>query len=288
MKTPSWTIGNVHVGQVVESVTALPVDAVFPAGTPQKVDKHRDWLRPHFIDGDGQLLMTIRSILIESDGKKIVVDTCMGNEPPAAFAVGAVPGTQYLDDLAAAGFDRESVDYVLCTHLHVDHVGWNTMRTASGRQATFPHARYLFTEPAVAAWRDQDPTEIAAHGDREAIQPLLDAGLVDPVPLNHRITDSVRLISTPGHTRGHVSVLIDSEGQQALVTGDMTHHPVQWAETHWGQATDVDVTVSTATRRRILDDYADTDVLIIGTHYAGPAAGKLTRNNGGRFIPLAQ
>ncbi|MFB6783250.1 MBL fold metallo-hydrolase [Streptomyces sp. NPDC056352] len=122
--------------------------------------------------------------------------------------------------------------YVLCTHLHVDHVGWNTMRVGDRFEPTFPRARYLVTEPALSAWKKQVPAEVAAHGTLEAVQPLLDAGVVDAVPLDHHITDGVRLESTPGHTRGHVAVYIESQGQRALITGDLSHHPASgpsWA-----------------------------------------------------------
>ncbi|MFF0038874.1 MBL fold metallo-hydrolase [Streptomyces mirabilis] len=288
MTSLSWVFGDIRVSQVTESVTPLPVEAVFPTATAQELEKHRDWLHPHFVDDEGRVLMTIQSLLIEADGKKIVVDTCVGNEPPEAYAMAAVPGTRYLDDLAAADFERTSVDYVLCTHLHIDHVGWNTMRVGDRFEPTFPRARYLVTEPALSAWKEQLPSETSAHGTLEAVQPLLDAGMVDAVPLDHRIAPGVWLESTPGHTRGHVSLRIESRGQRALITGDLSHHPVQWAEPEWGQLTDFDVAESTATRRRILDEYADTDVTIIGTHYSAPTAGRLTKKDGGRFVPLDQ
>lgn len=279
-----WAIGDVRIGQVTESIVPMPVELVFPAGTAQQVLAHKDWLFPHFIDEQGQLLMHIQSLLIESVGTKIVVDTCMGPEPPEAFAIGAVPGTKYLDDLAAAGFERTSVDVVLATHLHVDHIGWHTMREGDTHVPTFPNARYVVTEPALDVWKAHDPEETAAHGKREALDPVLAAGLVDTVPVDHALTREVRLLATPGHTTGHVSLLIESKGERALVTGDLSHHPVQWAERGWGQITDVDVVTSTATRERILEEFGDSDVTVIGTHYAGPISGRLSKRDGGRFL----
>ncbi|WP_432013590.1 MBL fold metallo-hydrolase [Streptomyces cucumeris] len=286
MGSLSWVFGDVRVAQVTESVVGVPVDVFFPVATAQELEKHREWLHPDFIDDDGMLRIAVQSLLIEADGRKIVVDTCIGNEPPEAHAQSAVSGTQYLDDLTAAGFERHTVDFVLCTHLHVDHVGWNTMRAGDHFEPTFPQARYLFSAPALSAWKEQLPTETPSHGTITSMQPLLDAEVVDAVPLDHRITDSVRLESTPGHTRGHVAVHIESQGQHALITGDLTHHPVQWAEPHWTHFSDVDGSASIATRRRIMDTYADTDVTIIGTHYAAPTVGRLTKKDGGRFIPL--
>jgi glyoxylase-like metal-dependent hydrolase (beta-lactamase superfamily II) len=116
---------------------------------------------------------------------------------------------------------------------------------------------------------------------------LLDAGLVDPVPLDHRITESVWLESTPGHIRGHMSVHIGSQGQRALITGDCASHPVQWAEPTWAQGSNIDVVQSTATRRRLLDEHADSGTTILGTHYPPPTAGRLTKTQGrSRFVPV--
>lgn len=281
-----WTFGDVRVTQVTESVTAMPGYAIFPSATVEAVEGHREWLYPHYIDDHANVLLAVQSLLIESCGTKIVVDTCMGNEPPESLAAAAVPGNQYLDDIAAAGFEPSLVDLVLCTHLHADHVGWNTRRVGECFLPTFANARYLIAEPALAAWLQPVSTEAPSNGTPHSIQPLLDAGLVDGVPLNHRLTEHVWLESTPGHSRGHVSVWIESRGSRALITGDLLHHPVQWAEPSWGQVSDVDTTASCTTRQRILDEYANTDVTIIGTHFPAPAAGKLVRVNGvGRFVP---
>jgi glyoxylase-like metal-dependent hydrolase (beta-lactamase superfamily II) len=282
-----WTFGEVRVSQVAESLIPMPVDAMFPGATTQQVLAHKDWLYPHFIDADGLLLMQQQSLLIESAGQKIVIDTCFGPEPPEEFAIGAVPGRKYLDDLAAAGFERTTVDLVVCTHLHVDHVGWHSMRDGDRFVPTFLNARYVVAAPALDVWTARDPAQTASHGRPEALDPVIDAGLVDAVPVDHRLTPQVRLLSTPGHTAGHVAVLIESGGARALVTGDLAHHPVQWAEPGWGQLADFDVPAAVRTRQRILDEYGDTGVTVIGSHYAGPVAGYLTKQDGGKFIARA-
>lgn len=150
------------------------------------------------------------------------------------------------------------------------------MREGDTVVPTFPNARYIVAEPALQVWRDHDADATAAHGSTAAMEVPLAAGLVDVVATDHRLTDDVRLMSTPGHTTGQVPLMIESVGARALVTGDLTHHPVQWAEPSWGQATDHDVAESTRTRKSVLDEYGDTDVVLIGSHYAG----------GGRFLPL--
>jgi glyoxylase-like metal-dependent hydrolase (beta-lactamase superfamily II) len=169
------------------------------------------------------------------------------------------------------------VDTVVCTHLHVDHVGWNTMLEDGKWVPTFPRARYLIGRKEHAHW--------SAEGDAEAqqiladsVQPIFDAGLVDLVEMDHRLSAEVRLVPTPGHTPGHVSVMIESQGERAMITGDMTHHPCQLAHPEWSPPFDSDPTASAAMRRGVFEDLADQPVLVIGTHYAAPTAGHVKRD----------
>jgi glyoxylase-like metal-dependent hydrolase (beta-lactamase superfamily II) len=182
----------------------------------------------------------------------------------------------FLEKLAEAGHPPESVDVVLCTHLHIDHVGWNT-RLVEGRWVpTFPNARYLFGRIELEHW-------LASAGDEDrrimadSVRPVLDAGLADAVEPDHVVTGEVRLEPTPGHTPGHVSVRIRSQGREAVITGDLMHHPVQCAEPLWQSHFDVDPDAARATRRRFLEQQADRDVLVLGTHFAAPTAGHVVR-----------
>jgi glyoxylase-like metal-dependent hydrolase (beta-lactamase superfamily II) len=141
---------------------------------------------------------------------------------------------------------------------------------------TFPNARYLFARREYEHWQSAAEKDYASTL-ADTVQPVLDAGLADLVECDHRVCDGVRLDPTPGHTPGHVSVRIESGGQQAFVTGDMTHHPVQWAEPDWRMPADVDSAGAAATRRRLARTLADEETLVIGTHYAGPCAGRVVR-----------
>jgi glyoxylase-like metal-dependent hydrolase (beta-lactamase superfamily II) len=188
--------------------------------------------------------------------------------------------TPFLADLADAGFPREEVDTVICTHLHFDHVGWNTMLVDGEWVPTFPNARYLLCRDEWAHWSTEGGTGYASTLD-DAVRPVIDAGLADLVAPDHRVTDELRLELTPGHTPGHVAVHVESGGQHALITGDLAHHPVQWAEPHWFAEPDTDRAQSEATRRRLLDEYAGTDLLVIGTHFAPPCSGHLVADGPG-------
>ena len=165
-----------------------------------------------------------------------------------------------------------AVDVVLCTHLHFDHVGWN-LRTVDGeRVPTFPNARYLFSETEVDHTRIEDHHAVI----EPSVQPLIDAGLADLVADDHVIDDAVRLLPTPGHTPGHVSLSIDSHGERAVITGDMSHTPLQFAEPELSSANfDHDADAAIATRKRMLDAWTDEPVLVLGTHFAPPTGGRI-------------
>ncbi|MCG8592142.1 MAG: MBL fold metallo-hydrolase [Proteobacteria bacterium] len=271
----SWQVGNVRIHKVVEIEMKSGVTWILPDATREALARE-PWLVPHFADRDGRALMSVHTFVIEADGRRILVDTCVGNDKKRPIPGWDRRSGPFLDDLAAAGFPAESIDGVLCTHLHVDHVGWNT-RLEGGRWVpTFPRARYLFHRREFDYWRaEEDPMFADVFGD--SVQPVFDAGLVDLVEADHRIGDCVALEPTPGHTPGHVSVRIRSGGQEAVITGDLMHHPVQCAHPDWASSADVDADQARKTRHEFIRSCADAPVLVLGTHFAGPSAGHIVR-----------
>jgi glyoxylase-like metal-dependent hydrolase (beta-lactamase superfamily II) len=166
----------------------------------------------------------------------------------------------------------------LCTHLHVDHVGWNTMLVDGKWVSTFPKARYLMGRVEFAHWRGQHERDDMAAIFADSVKPVHEAGLVDLVETDHRVSDEISLVPTIGHTPGHVSVLIRSQGEQALITGDFMHHPCQIARPHWSSTADSDPDQAQQTRERMLAELAGRPVLVIGTHFAGATAGHIVRD----------
>jgi glyoxylase-like metal-dependent hydrolase (beta-lactamase superfamily II) len=221
----------------------------------------------------------------------MVVDTCVGNDRVIPGLEFMTINTPFLDDLTALGFGRDDVDTVICTHLHFDHVGWNTMLVDGEWVPTFPNARYLLCRDEWEHWDAEGAGGYASTID-DAVRPVVDAGLADLVPSDHRVTDEIRLEATPGHTPGHVAVHVESGGRHALITGDLAHHPVQFAEPDWFADPDTDRAQSAATRRRLLAEHGDRDVLVIGTHFAPPCSGRLVTDGDGarkswRFAAVA-
>lgn len=274
MPNPTWTLGAVRVTSVKEVELPMPGSAIVPDATPEALVPHSDWLAPHFVTEDGRLRLLIQALVVESQGRRIVVDTCVGNDKERTIPVFDQLETDFLGDLERAGFPRESIDTVLCTHLHVDHVGWNTRLEGDRWLPTFPNARYLFGRREFEYWSQAEPSE---DGDilGDSVRPILDAGLADLVESDHRITEHVALEPTPGHTPGHVSVRIVSQGSEAVISGDLMHHPIQCAEPDWAVRFDVDADAARATRRAFLEKQADSGVLVLGTHFATPSAGRV-------------
>ncbi|MBE0621775.1 MAG: MBL fold metallo-hydrolase, partial [Burkholderiales bacterium] len=239
-KFMDWQVGKVRITRVAElGGEPFPSTFMFPASSPELVQRHA-WLKPHFAHADGRLFGSIHSFVIESGQRRIIVDTCVGNDKPRSIKAWSMLQGPFLEHLAEAGFPPESIDTVMCTHLHVDHVGWNT-RLAEGRWVpTFPNARYLFGRREWEHWT----SEAAEHRDGDvmgdSVRPIIDAGLAELVDMNHVLTPEVRLEPTPGHTPGHVSVRISSQGAEAVITGDLMHHPLQCAEPDLANNFDVD------------------------------------------------
>jgi glyoxylase-like metal-dependent hydrolase (beta-lactamase superfamily II) len=177
--------------------------------------------------------------------------------------------------MTAAGFAPDSIDTVLCTHLHVDHVGWNTKLVAGKWVPTFANARYVFGRSEYEHWRDHSdaPDKHAVFSD--SVKPVVDAGKADLVASDARLGDEITLIPTPGHSPGHMSILIRSEGEQLLLTGDVAHHPCQMAHLDWSSTADSDSVKSAVTRRELFSRFADTSIPVIGGHFG---AGHIRRH----------
>ena len=275
----SWKIGDVTVTRIVEMEIPIPWSeehAFLKEATPEALAT-MPWLYPHFVTPEGGVILSFHALLVEAPGLRLVVDTCIGNDKPRKELGMQALSTPFLEHMAEAGWPPESVDTVVCTHLHVDHVGWNTRLVDGKWIPTFPNARYLIGRVDHTHWTAEgDEAQQEILGD--SVQPIFDAGLADFVEMDHRLSPEVRLLPTPGHTPGHVSVIIESKGETAVITGDALHHPCQMGHPEWCPSVDVDPNLSPATRRKLLGDAADQSMLFIGTHFSAPTAGRVRRD----------
>jgi glyoxylase-like metal-dependent hydrolase (beta-lactamase superfamily II) len=270
-----WRIGDVEVARIVE-VNAFEDDIsmLLPNATAEFVQQF-GWLRPHFATPDGRMILSFQAFVLRSRGKSVMIDTCIGADRKREFDVFTNMQTTFLEDLRAAGFPPEEVSAVLCTHLHFDHVGWNTRLVGGKWVPTFPRARYLFGRREWQHWKHLRDTGGYHHMDHliDSIDPVMEAGLVDFIDPDFQITDEVSLIPTPGHTPGHVSVLIRSRGAEAVITGDLMHHPIQLAVPATHGNFDMDKEQGARTRVGFIERFANQPTLVIGSHFSDPTAG---------------
>jgi glyoxylase-like metal-dependent hydrolase (beta-lactamase superfamily II) len=269
-------LGNMIIHRIIEwDEPNFDPLAFFPQTTPEDWEPHQAWLDPV----SGYLTLPMQSFLVRTRHHTILVDTCVGDHkvrqggifPPSWHMT---TSGVFLHKLAVVGVQPEDVDYVLCTHLHADHVGWNT-RLVDGRWIpTFPHARYIMSRLELEGWQalhQESPRESLI----DSVLPVVEAGQAVLVTNDYALDDEVWLESTPGHTPDHVSIRLASNGRQAVITGDMIHSPVQCMELHWVPRPDFDPVLAGQTRRAFLERYCDTDTLICGTHFPSPSFGHI-------------
>ena len=265
-----FDVGDVAVTKVVDLIEHISPRVLYVDKAREDFDPHLDWLQPNFIDAEKLMLLSIHSFVLKTPHHTILIDTCVGNhKEEAGFPQWNARKGRYLEDLAAAGCAPEDIDFVFCTHMHVDHTGWNT-RLRDGRWVpTFPNARYVFNRAEYATWKDH-PGEHEQAVVRQNILPILEANQVEWIDGEWSVDDAVHLLPTPGHTLSHCSVAIGSCGQKAIITGDMMVNPVQIAEPGWQQRADEDKALAVRTRTRFIDQHCDCDVRILGTHFNSP------------------
>jgi glyoxylase-like metal-dependent hydrolase (beta-lactamase superfamily II) len=280
-----WTVGQVRITRIVELETVGGTRFILPQVGPDDV-KALPWLIPQFANDEGRMKLTVQSLVLETPSQRIVVDTCLGNDKQGRKTpVWNGLHTPFIADMTVAGYPPETIDMVVCTHLHVDHVGWNTRLVDGNWVPTFPKARYVFGRREYEHWHlHRDTPGYAAVFD-DSITPIIDADRADLVACDQQLSDEITLVPTPGHSPGHMSILIRSDGEQGLLAGDVAHHPVQMAHPGWSSSADSDPLQSATTRRELFGRFADTPTLVIGGHFE---AGHIKRDGDTfRFDALA-
>jgi len=283
-------LGEITVMRILElEEPFVRPDEFFDAATPDAIAAQRAWLEPQALDPvSGKMIIPVQSYLLRTRHHTILIDTCIG----CRKTYGGRPQWRdrrdeaWLRNLTAAGVAPEDIDYVLCTHLHLDHCGWNT-RLVDGRWVpTFPNAKYILSRGEYAA-SEAAGTKVFT----ENVLPVMEAGKAQLVDNDFALNDEVWLTPTPGHTANHVAVNIASGGQRAVMTGDLIHHPLQLAHPDWSANVDTDQALSATTRQRFLDDHCEADILVLTAHFPSPSLGHVVRH-GARpfdfaFLPTA-
>lgn len=266
-------IGDVEVWRVLEINGPFAEAAALFPDAGEDVAEVIEGLAPGSIEATtGKLIIPIQGFLLKTPDMVVLVDACVGN----GKTVPRLPdwhqrqGTRFMAALQAAGVSPDGVDYVMCTHLHTDHVGWNTQLVDGLWMPTFPNARYLMPAADVAFYT-ANPNDTFV----ESIAPIIAAGLAEEVGPDHALGDFLDLIPTPGHTPGHVSVRIRSGGQEALITGDALHTTAQCWHPDWHFRYDADGAMAAASRRVLLETAAASGARVLGAHFTLPSLGRV-------------
>lgn len=208
-----WTVGDVEIYQIIELEAGKVIQSIMPEATPENIKKMK-WLVPNFADKNGNLKALVQSFLIKSNGKYILIDTCNGNNKNRPSLVEwSHLKTRFLEKLSQYGITLLDINYVACTHLHFDHVGWNTTLINGKWQPTFPNAKYIFSKKEFDYWTSKPKKEMIDDllGIEDSVKPIFNAGLSELVDDTFRFDNNVSLVPSPGHTPSHVSVLIESK-----------------------------------------------------------------------------
>ncbi len=286
-----WQIGETRITRIEELMGPLfdPV-RFFPDYSAEIFEKHRNWLYPqHADEASGRIIASMHSWLIETPHHKILIDTCIGNDKERMpYRDWHQMHTSWLVNLREAGTSPEQIDYVMCTHLHVDHVGWNTRLVDGQWVPTFPNAVYVFSETEFNFWQAQ-----RAHEDQNAFNAVnrqtFDDSVLPVMALSQLVEGEMDIIDdllhvspTPGHTPGSISLTLASAGEQAMFTGDICHHPIQVYEPHWNSAYCEIPDQAISTRRAVLESCAEDHTLMMPAHF-GPAFAGYVHPTGDAF-----
>jgi glyoxylase-like metal-dependent hydrolase (beta-lactamase superfamily II) len=277
-------VGDLAIHRIIEQETTfLPATELLPGLTADILAENREWMRQAAaIDADDVLILCFQSYIVKTPHHTILIDSCIGNDKPRPTRPKWNMKTDdtYMRALASAGISVDEIDFVMCTHLHVDHVGWNT-RLEGGRWVpTFPNARYIFGKAEFDYWTEQNAkAEVPAFAD--SVLPVVEARRADIVRNDYEIGDHVRVLPTPGHTPGHVAFTLGHGKDDAVFSGDLMHSPLQTRYPELSVKFDVDQAQAAVTRRNFLERYCDTDTLCCAAHFPSPSTGKIRRLGNG-------
>lgn len=284
----AMNIGRFAISRVIDlDGVPFPAETIYPDATEAVIRAEQRRLGERFIDGASlALLLSFHCYVVRTPRHTILVDTCIGNHkerptrPPWHRREGL-----FIERLRAAGVTPDAVDIVLCTHLHADHVGWNT-RLVDGRWApTFPNARYLISEEEYRFWlrqHESSPASPVTYGAfADSVLPVVAAGQAVMVRAHHLVEAGIGLEAAPGHTPGNVLVHVEDAGAHAVLCGDVLHHPVQFAHPEWSTRFCTDPVQSRTTRERFLNRFADTGARVLPAHFQTPTTGRVVRDGRG-------
>lgn len=270
------TIGNVEITALLDTPILMNPHQFMPAHAEQMLRENAG-----SVDERGLMPMAVTCYLVRSGGQTLIVDTGLGNRRRPGFPPGKLDKA-----LAAAGISPTEIGVVLNTHLHIDHVGWNTVEREDGTtEVFFPNARFYFQQAEWDFW--MTPTQLEQPHNAhlvECVAPLKDTGRITFVESEQAIDENLTYIPTPGHTPGHVAIGIASSGERGVIVGDSSHHPAQLIHPDWSPSFDTDPILSMQTRDKLFDRAIEEERTWIAGHWEHPGFGRIVRLDGKRVF----
>lgn len=278
--------GDIKIEKIIDMIEPFPAARAYPKEDLAPAEQYRDWLEPHFYDFQAQaIILSFHSYIIRTPFHTILIDTCIGNHKTFGGMIekwGKREGP-FLDNLAAVGVSPQEIDYVMCTHLHADHVGWNTQLRDGRWVPTFPRAKYVFSKNDLDASRERAKdaqTAYIAPSFQESVLPIIEARQAEIIDTDFSLDDALTVLPTHGHTPGHYCVQVDSGNRKGILTGDVLHSAVGIAHPEWTTTFCEDKAKANATRAALVDSLTDQDVTLMPAHFAGPTAGRIISQKG--------
>jgi glyoxylase-like metal-dependent hydrolase (beta-lactamase superfamily II) len=272
-------VGDTLISQIEESVQPSFVpNVLFPDCDAAALARHMHWMAPlHFDVGEGRFRTSVRTFLVKTGRHTILIDTCGGNHKHRPYFPRFHQRQHpWLDRLAAAGVAPEQVDFVMCTHLHADHVGWNTVLHDGRWKPTFPNAKYIIHRDELDRWNPAHTSyRFSPHNEftwEDSVLPVVEAGQAVAVDDGYTLDDVLTVEPAPGHTLAHVAIHLRSQGARAIFSGDVMHVPLQVYHPQWGTSLDDDPPLGVRSRLHLLEHCAETGALLLPTHFV-PGAG---------------
>jgi len=271
-------IGNATIEKVEEICGAgFKPARMFPKFDQDAFDAQKSWMVPDHVEaGSDRLVGSVHTWVVKTGRHTILIDTCLGNHKDRHNPGWNKLNTPFLERLQACGCHPDSVDFVMCTHLHVDHVGWNT-KLENGRWVpTFKNAKYLFAKREYAHWETEHKTKgLETNGGSfdDSVLPVVEAGKAVMIDSDHQPDPLLTIADYPGHTPGSIAINLKDGGRQACFSGDIMHHPIQVYHPDWSSQFCSDQALSAKSRRKLLEDCSESGALLCPAHFPGANAG---------------
>jgi len=278
--------GDVSVEKVIDMIDPFDAKRAYPNENLSVAENYREWLEPHFFDFDLQaIILSFHSYIIRTPYHTILVDTCIGNHKTFGGILDKWNNRNgpFLDNLKKADITPEEVDYVMCTHLHADHVGWNTQLKDGRWVPTFPRAKYIFSKNDLDASQERaisTNVNYIAPSYQESVLPIIESGQVTIVDTDFALDDALTILPTHGHTPGHYCIEVNAGGRKGIFTGDCLHNAIGIAHPEWTTTFCEDKAKANATRAALIDNLTDRDITLLPAHFAGPTAGRIASIKG--------